>query len=371
MNDGGIKAENCLLQSNQDENDSQGLLRSVFVTSRQTHSCANFTDFKDPTIFEGRTYGGRFRIVEKLDYGYRGVDLKSHQSCMVHVAAKGSDEAGKLHAAEPFYQVLKDVMVAPKSHLFQTEDNHVVQVLDWVGPSVAETLRRCYQVYQREMSLLLIRELLRSLWILHRMDIVHGDLQPTTIRWNGSQICFVGFHNARDYHECKQEYKHRMFSGLRGSVRYASYQAHRRVTSACDDIWAGIVSCRDIPHGLLHWDNLGDCTKVKNQKLVWGIHDLAYGCPKAFEYALMVISSGRYQRPDYGLLDKLFDDAYQESRSQPRREFEWLLFETPYLNFSQQQGEPRWSEESSQGRTAEGTSWDGDVQLGDIRKTNF
>lgn len=148
--------------------------------------------------------------------------------------------------------------------------NYVVMQLQ--GKNLAE-LRRAQTrtAFSLSTTLRLGLQILRAIESIHSVGFLHRDIKPSNfsigrLPYNSRLVYMLDFGLARQYTTGTGEVRcPRAAAGFRGTVRYASINAHRnREMGRHDDLWSLFYMLVEFVNGQLPWRKIKDKEQVKN-----------------------------------------------------------------------------------------------------------
>ncbi|XP_036040929.1 tau-tubulin kinase 2 isoform X2 [Onychomys torridus] len=180
-------------------------------------------------------------------------------------------------------------------------------------------------------TLRLGRQILESIESIHSVGFLHRDIKPSNFAMgrfpSTCRKCFMlDFGLARQFtNSCGDVRPPRAVAGFRGTVRYASINAHRnREMGRHDDLWSLFYMLVEFVVGQLPWRKIKDKEQVGSIKERYDHRLMLKHLPPEFSTFLDHISSLDYfTKPDYQLLTSLFDSsikAFGVTESDP---FDW------------------------------------------------
>ncbi|XP_060617010.2 tau-tubulin kinase 2 isoform X2 [Anolis sagrei] len=194
--------------------------------------------------------------------------------------------------------------------------NYVVMQLQ--GRNLAD-LRRSQSkgTFSVSTTLRLGKQILESIESIHSVGFLHRDIKPSNFamgRFSSTcRKCFMlDFGLARQFtNSCGDVRPPRAVAGFRGTVRYASVNAHRnREMGRHDDLWSLFYMLVEFVVGQLPWRKIKDKEQVGSIKERYDHRLMLKHLPQEFNTFLDHISSLDYfTKPDYQLLMSVFDNS--------------------------------------------------------------
>uniref|UniRef100_A0A0P6K5X4 non-specific serine/threonine protein kinase n=1 Tax=Heterocephalus glaber TaxID=10181 RepID=A0A0P6K5X4_HETGA len=208
--------------------------------------------------------------------------------------------------------------------------NYVVMQLQ--GRNLAD-LRRSQSrgTFTISTTLRLGRQILESIESIHSVGFLHRDIKPSNFAMgrfpSTCRKCFMlDFGLARQFtNSCGDVRPPRAVAGFRGTVRYASVNAHRnREMGRHDDLWSLFYMLVEFVVGQLPWRKIKDKEQVGSIKERYDHRLMLKHLPPEFSIFLDHISSLDYfTKPDYQLLTSVFDNSIKTFGVIESDPFDW------------------------------------------------
>ncbi|KAI3379115.1 hypothetical protein SNEBB_011461 [Seison nebaliae] len=209
------------------------------------------------------------------------------------------------------------------------EFNYVVMSLQ--GKNLAE-LRRAQpkQNFTLSTSLRLGFQMLEAIESIHNIGFLHRDIKPSNFSMGchpHHRIVFMlDFGLARKYTNTNGEVRQaRPQAGFRGTVRYASINAHRsKEMGRHDDLWSLFYIMVEFVTGQLPWRKIKDKEQVGNLKESQDHTAFLKYLPSEFKRFLSHTEELTYNdRPDYSMMKGLFLSAMKRKSISDSDQFDW------------------------------------------------
>ncbi|NXG78244.1 TTBK2 kinase, partial [Baryphthengus martii] len=194
--------------------------------------------------------------------------------------------------------------------------NYVVMQLQ--GRNLAD-LRRSQSrgTFTISTTLRLGKQILESIESIHSVGFLHRDIKPSNFAMgrfpSTCRKCYMlDFGLARQFtNSCGDVRPPRAVAGFRGTVRYASINAHRnREMGRHDDLWSLFYMLVEFVVGQLPWRKIKDKEQVGSIKERYEHRLMLKHLPQEFNVFLDHISNLDYfTKPDYQLLMSVFDNS--------------------------------------------------------------
>lgn len=269
----------------------------------------------------------RYQIVKKLGGGgfgeiYEGRILETGQSCAVKAESNMTPkQVLKMEAA-----VLRKLQNMDCTYACQflgagktDKVNYVVMTL--LGSNLSELRKKQPEGrFTWSTTFRLAVQMLRGIQAVHDCGFLHRDIKPSNFAM-GSQsatrhVCYIlDFGLARQYITATGEIRDpRPIAGFRGTVRYASINAHRSVEMGRhDDIWSLFYMLMEFLHGQLPWRRLKEKEDVAKEKEAFDHREFLIGLPEEFEEMLEHLESlDYYAAPEYALIEHIFTSLIEK-----------------------------------------------------------
>lgn len=208
--------------------------------------------------------------------------------------------------------------------------NYVVMQLQ--GRNLAD-LRRSQSrgTFTISTTLRLGRQILESIESIHSVGFLHRDIKPSNFAMgrfpSTCRKCYMlDFGLARQFtNSCGDVRPPRAVAGFRGTVRYASINAHRnREMGRHDDLWSLFYMLVEFVVGQLPWRKIKDKEQVGSIKERYDHRLMLKHLPPEFSTFLDHISSLDYfTKPDYQLLTSVFDKSIKTYGVVESDPFDW------------------------------------------------
>ncbi|CAG2215256.1 TTBK [Mytilus edulis] len=278
----------------------------------------------------------RWKVTKKIGGGgfgeiYEGTDLITKESVAL-----------KLESSQQAKQVLKmEVAVLKKlqgrDHVCRfigcgrnDKYNYVVMTLQ--GKNLAE-LRRSQSrgCFSLSTTLRLGAQMLKAIESIHEVGFLHRDVKPSNFAMGRLQkdckkVFMLDFGLARQYTTATGEVRPpRTAAGFRGTVRYASVNAHKnKEMGRHDDLWSLFYMLVEFLSGQLPWRKIKDKEQVGIMKDKYDHSSLLKNMPNEFATFLEHICKLEYfDKPDYQMLHTLLDQCIKRKGIKESDAYDW------------------------------------------------
>uniref|UniRef100_H3C0N5 non-specific serine/threonine protein kinase n=1 Tax=Tetraodon nigroviridis TaxID=99883 RepID=H3C0N5_TETNG len=279
----------------------------------------------------------RWKVAKKIGGGgfgeiYEAVDLLTR----INVALK-------VESAQQPKQVLKmEVAVLKKlqgkDHVCRfvgcgRNDRFNYVVMELQGRNLADLRRSMTRgTFSISTTLRLGRQILEAIESIHSVGFLHRDIKPSNFAMgrfpSTCRTCYMlDFGLARQFTNSNQEVRPpRPVAGFRGTVRYASVNAHKnKEMGRHDDLWSLFYMLVEFLVGQLPWRKIKDKEHVGKLKETYEHRLMLKHLPAEFGLFLEHISSLDYfTKPDYQqLLMSVFDNSMKTYNVVENDPYDW------------------------------------------------
>uniref|UniRef100_A0A8C8SV71 non-specific serine/threonine protein kinase n=1 Tax=Pelusios castaneus TaxID=367368 RepID=A0A8C8SV71_9SAUR len=278
----------------------------------------------------------RWKVLRKIGGGgfgeiYDALDLLTRENVALKVeSAQQPKQVLKMEVA-----VLKKLQ--GKDHVCRfigcgRNDRFNYVVMQLQGRNLAD-LRRSQSrgTFTISTTLRLGKQILESIESIHSVGFLHRDIKPSNFAMgrfpSTCRKCYMlDFGLARQFtNSCGDVRPPRAVAGFRGTVRYASINAHRnREMGRHDDLWSLFYMLVEFVVGQLPWRKIKDKEQVGSIKERYDHRLMLKHLPQEFNIFLDHICSLDYfTKPDYQLLMSVFDNSMKTSGVTESDPFDW------------------------------------------------
>ncbi|XP_063688786.1 probable serine/threonine-protein kinase DDB_G0292354 isoform X3 [Bolinopsis microptera] len=260
----------------------------------------------------------RWKITKKIGGGgfgeiYQGKDLFNHHDLV----------ALKLESSQTPKQVLKmEVAVLKKLQGYDNVCNFIAcgrndvynyVVMSLVGRNLADLRRSMPQgCFSLSTALRLTVQMLAGIKAIHTVGFLHRDIKPSNFAMGkqgaSTRKCYMlDFGLARQFLTASGELRPpRPVAGFRGTVRYASFNAHKsKELGRHDDLWSLIYMMIEFLTGNLPWRKIKEKEHVGDMKINCDMYGLIKKLPPEFKLILDYVKTlDYYQLPNYKQIEQ-------------------------------------------------------------------
>ncbi|XP_037731246.1 tau-tubulin kinase homolog Asator isoform X3 [Drosophila subpulchrella] len=301
----------------------------------------------------GHVVKERWKVVRKIGGGgfgeiYEGQDLITREQVALKVeSARQPKQVLKMEVA-----VLKKLQ--GKEHVCRfigcgRNDRFNYVVMQLQGKNLAE-LRRAQPrgAFSLSTTLRLGLQILKAIESIHSVGFLHRDIKPSNfsvgrLPYNCRRVYMLDFGLARQYTTGTGEVRcPRAAAGFRGTVRYASINAHRnREMGRHDDLWSLFYMLVEFVNGQLPWRKIKDKEQVGLTKEKYDHRILLKHLPSDLKQFLEHIQSLTYaDRPDYAMLIGLFERCMKRRGVKESDPYDWEKVDSATIGNISTSGNP-------------------------------
>mmetsp|Transcript_36241 Transcript_36241/g.79105 ORF Transcript_36241/g.79105 Transcript_36241/m.79105 type:complete len:369 (+) Transcript_36241:44-1150(+) len=287
---------------------------------------------------------GRFRLGRKIGSGSFGeVHLGTGpggEEVAIKMEPIGAKHPQLLMEAR-IYKTMADGAGIPKVHWCGADRDHVVLVMELLGPSLEDLLGKCGGRFSLKTVLMLAEQMLNRIEFVHGKSFLHRDIKPDNFLvglGRGNEVFMIDFGLGRRYKDARTgaHIGYREGKSLTGTARYASTNTHLgREQGRRDDLEGLGYVLLYLLRGHLPWQGLRAATKkekydkIMKKKLSTSLEVLCEGAPHQFVAYMAYCRSLKFEeRPDYQYARRLFRDAFVSLDYQFDLVFDWNLTRT-------------------------------------------
>ncbi|XP_017277068.1 tau-tubulin kinase 2 isoform X2 [Kryptolebias marmoratus] len=278
----------------------------------------------------------RWKVVKKIGGGgfgeiYEALDLLTRVSVALKVeSAQQPKQVLKMEVA-----VLKKLQ--GKDHVCRfvgcgRNDRFNYVVMELQGRNLADLRRSMPRgTFSISTTLRLGRQILEAIESIHSVGFLHRDIKPSNFAMgrfpSTCRTCYMlDFGLARQFtNSCQEVRPPRPVAGFRGTVRYASVNAHKnKEMGRHDDLWSLFYMLVEFLVGQLPWRKIKDKEHVGKLKETYDHRLMLKHLPAEFAVFLEHISSlDYYTKPDYQLLMSVFDNSMKTYNVVENDPYDW------------------------------------------------
>uniref|UniRef100_A0A0K8SCT1 Protein kinase domain-containing protein n=1 Tax=Lygus hesperus TaxID=30085 RepID=A0A0K8SCT1_LYGHE len=284
----------------------------------------------------GHVVKERWKVVKKIGGGgfgeiYEGLDLVTKEQVALKVeSARQPKQVLKMEVA-----VLKKLQ--GREHVCRfigcgRNDRFNYVVMQLQGKNLAE-LRRAQPrgAFSLSTTLRLGLQILKAIDSIHEVGFLHRDIKPSNfsigrLPSNCRKVYMLDFGLARQYTTATGEVRApRAAAGFRGTVRYASINAHKnKEMGRHDDLWSLFYMLAEFVNGQLPWRKMKDKEQVGLMKEKYDHRLLLKHLPSDLRLFLEHIQGLEYNdKPDYAMLAGLLERCMKRRGVKESDPYDW------------------------------------------------
>lgn len=208
--------------------------------------------------------------------------------------------------------------------------NYVVMELQ--GRNLADLRRTMTRgTFSVSTTLRLGKQILEAIESIHSVGFLHRDIKPSNFAMgrlaSTCRCCYMlDFGLARQFTNSSQEVRPpRPVAGFRGTVRYASINAHKnKEMGRHDDLWSLFYMLVEFTVGQLPWRKIKDKEQVGNLKETYDHRLMLKHLPSEFSTFLdHILTLDYFTKPDYQFLTSVFDKAMKSHSVLENDPYDW------------------------------------------------
>ncbi|XP_043290115.1 tau-tubulin kinase homolog Asator isoform X3 [Venturia canescens] len=306
------------------------------VGDESTDQNNNITMTSEDLLQPGHVVKERWKVMRKIGGGgfgeiYEGLDLMTKEQVALKVeSARQPKQVLKMEVA-----VLKKLQ--GKEHVCRfigcgRNDRFNYVVMQLQGKNLAE-LRRAQPrgAFSISTTLRLGLQILKAIESIHQVGFLHRDIKPSNFSigrhpYNTRMVYMLDFGLARQFTTGTGDVRPpRAAAGFRGTVRYASVNAHKnKEMGRHDDLWSLFYMLIEFVNGQLPWRKIKDKEQVGTLKEKYDHRLLLKHLPSDLRVFLEHIQSLQYaDKPDYTMLASLFERCMKRRGVKASDPYDW------------------------------------------------
>ena len=262
--------------------------------------------------------GNKYRLLAKLSQGsfgqvYKGENIRTGDVVAVKVEPKGGDHKS-LKSEAKIYQYLAKLDGFPQLKWYGSTNKVTYLVTDLLDYSISDLVKKEGRL-EMEMVLLLGKQMIQRLYILHNYFLLHRDIKPQNfmLQLQTNKLFLIDFGFCKRYNYDGVHIEEGAISKMIGTPNFVSINVHKGVEpSRRDDLESCIYIMIYMLFGKLFWDKEIDSKNMclKKEQLTNSEKPLI---PDFLKQLLIYVRALDFDEcPDYDEIIKVFDTVYKD-----------------------------------------------------------
>ena len=262
--------------------------------------------------------GNKYRLLAKLSQGsfgqvYKGENIRTGDVVAVKVEPKGGDHKS-LKSEAKIYQYLAKLDGFPQLKWYGSTNKVTYLVTDLLDYSISDLVKKEGRL-EMEMVLLLGKQMIQRLYILHNYFLLHRDIKPQNfmLQIQTNKLFLIDFGFCKRYNYDGVHIEEGAISKMIGTPNFVSINVHKGVEpSRRDDLESCIYIMIYMLFGKLFWDKEIDSKNMclKKEQLTNSEKSLI---PDFLKQLLIYVRALDFDEcPDYDEIIKVFDTVYKD-----------------------------------------------------------
>ena len=262
--------------------------------------------------------GNKYRLLAKLSQGsfgqvYKGENIRTGDVVAVKVEPKGGDHKS-LKSEAKIYQYLAKLDGFPQLKWYGSTNKVTYLVTDLLDYSISDLVKKEGRL-EMEMVLLLGKQMIQRLYIIHNYFLLHRDIKPQNfmLQIQTNKLFLIDFGFCKRYNYDGVHIEEGAISKMIGTPNFVSINVHKGVEpSRRDDLESCIYIMIYMLFGKLFWDKEIDSKNMclKKEQLTNSEKSLI---PDFLKQLLIYVRALDFDEcPDYDEIIKVFDTVYKD-----------------------------------------------------------
>ena len=262
--------------------------------------------------------GNKYRLLAKLSQGsfgqvYKGENIRTGDVVAVKVEPKGGDHKS-LKSEAKIYQYLAKLDGFPQLKWYGSTNKVTYLVTDLLDYSISDLVKKEGRL-EMEMVLLLGKQMIQRLYILHNYFLLHRDIKPQNfmLQIQTNKLFLIDFGFCKRYNYDGVHIEEGAISKMIGTPNFVSINVHKGVEpSRRDDLESCIYIMIYMLFGKLFWDKEIDSKNMclKKEQLTNSEKSLI---PDFLKQLLIYVRALDFDEcPVYTEIIKVFDTVYKD-----------------------------------------------------------
>jgi serine/threonine protein kinase len=262
--------------------------------------------------------GNKYRLLAKLSQGifgqvYKGENIRTGDLVAIKVEPKSGDHKS-LKSEAKIYQYLAKLDGFPQLKWYGSTNKVTYLVTDLLDYSISDLVKKEGRL-EMEMVLLLGKQMIQRLYILHNYFLLHRDIKPQNfmLQIQTNKLFLIDFGFCKRYIYDGVHIEEGAISKMIGTPNFVSINVHKGVEpSRRDDLESCIYIMIYMLFGKLFWDKEIDSKNMcfKKEQLTNSEKPLI---PDFLKQLLIYVRALDFDEcPDYNEIIKVFDTVYKD-----------------------------------------------------------
>jgi serine/threonine protein kinase len=262
--------------------------------------------------------GNKYRLLSKLSQGsfgqvYKGENMRSGDLVAIKVEPK-SDDHKSLKSEAKIYQYLAKLDGFPQLKWYGSTEKVSYLVTDLLDYSISDLVKKQGRL-EMEIVLLLGKQMIQRLYILHNYFLLHRDIKPQNfmLHKQTNKLFLIDFGFCKRYNYDGVHIEEGKITKMIGTPNFVSINVHKGIEpSRRDDIESCIYIMIYMLFGKLFWDKEIDSKNMcfKKEQLTNSEKPLI---PDFLKQLLIYVRALDFDEcPDYNEIIKVFDTVYKD-----------------------------------------------------------
>jgi len=262
--------------------------------------------------------GNKYRLLAKLSQGsfgqvYKGENIRTSDVVAIKVEPKGADHKS-LKSEAKIYQYLSKLDGFPQLKWYGSTNKVTYLVTDLLDYSISDLVKKEGRL-EMEMVLLLGKQMIQRLYILHNYFLLHRDIKPQNfmLQIQTNKLFLIDFGFCKRYNYDGVHIEEGKITKMIGTPNFVSINVHKGVEpSRRDDLESCIYIMIYMLFGKLFWDKETDSKNMclKKEQLTNSEKPLI---PDFLKQLLIYVRALDFDEcPDYNEIIKVFDTVYKD-----------------------------------------------------------
>ena len=262
--------------------------------------------------------GNKYRLLAKLSQGsfgqvYKGENIRTGDLVAIKVEPKSGDHKS-LKSEAKIYQYLAKLDGFPQLKWYGSTNKVTYLVTDLLDYSISDLVKKEGRL-EMEMVLLLGKQMIQRLYILHNYFLLHRDIKPQNfmLQIQTNKLFLIDFGFCKRYNYDGVHIEEGAISKMIGTPNFVSINVHKGVEpSRRDDLESCIYIMIYMLFGKLFWDKEIDSKNMcfKKEQLTNSEKPLI---PDFLKQMLIYVRALDFDEcPDYEEIIKVIDTVYAE-----------------------------------------------------------